>query len=116
MKIGTKCVDIEISDLDLNTLTDRTTIDKGYLKYIDLLDQKLGAQIPIKQKILVVFYHSYQKVSSIRKKFEPMLLNFIKNNDLVFEQKVNNVAFKIEKLELTENSKRKITGCATTYG
>ena len=111
---------VEITDIDQNVLKNRKTIDYGYLKFIDNLDEEFGSFVDADKKILLFFHHNYAKVSTISKKFKKYLKSLIDtgkfkiNNSI--EDNINDVGFKISILPMPKKGTRKIAGSAMPFG
>ena len=107
---------VEITEININTLANRSTIDKGYLDYIYNLDNLLGNDVANNQRVMIHFYHNYIKVSQISKKFKAYLSIFLASDGVVSENEINGVKFRIEKLYVSKNGARRIIGSVTPYG
>ncbi len=119
LNIDGKKISVEITDIDQNVLKNRKTIDYGYLKFIVNLNKELGSFVDDK-KLLIFFYHNYEKVSTISKRFKKYLKSIIEKNEYEtgshIENNINGVGFKISILEMPENGKKRIIGGAMPYG
>lgn len=119
LRINDRRIAIEITDIDQNVLKDRRTIDDGYLKFIDNLDNDFGPLVDIDQKLMLFFYHNYKKVSTISKKFKTYLKSLIASNELVtntnIEGCINDISFKISVVLMPTNGKRKIAGATMPF-
>ena len=119
LNIDGKKISVEITDIDQNVLKNRKTIDYGYLKFIVNLNKEFESSVNDK-KLLIFFYHNYEKVSTISRKFQKYLKSIIEKNEHEIgshiEDNINSVGFKISILEMPENGNKRIVGGAMPYG
>jgi|VirMetMinimDraft_7_1064189.scaffolds.fasta_scaffold12922_1 hypothetical protein len=120
LNIDGKKISVEITDIDQNVLKNRKTVDYGYLKFIVNLDKELGSLITGDKKLFLMFYHSYHKVSAIKKVFKNCLKSIIEEKRYEtsgsIEGDINGVNFKISTFNMPKNGSRKIAGGVAPYG
>jgi len=119
LNIDNKKISVEITELDQNVLKNRRTISNGYLNFINNLDKELKNLIDNDQKILIIFYHNYTKVSKINRKFKKYLKKLIEQRKLEINSKIDdsigNVNFQIKILKMPKEGRLKIAGATMPY-
>lgn len=118
LQFDMKEIPVEITELDENSVNNRKTVDFGYLKFIDNLDEEIGSLVPNDKRIFISFYHFNNKVSKINKKFKKYIKNLLSNRVEIndeFEDCLGDVCFKVKILK-SNNGCRKILGTTTPFG
>jgi hypothetical protein len=119
LTINAKRISVEITDIDQNVLKNRKTVTYGYLKFTENLNNELGHLLQGDKKLSLIFYHNYNKVSVINKKFKKHLKHLIEENTYEAsstEGSISGVGFKISILKMPKIGKRKIVGIAMPDG
>jgi len=110
---------VEITDIDENVLQGRKTIDRGYLTFIDNLEKKFKSLVAKDKKLFIIFFHNYNKVSKISKKFESYLQSILEKEDYEIncpiEDTINNIGFKINIHNMPKNGNKKIAGSVASF-
>ncbi len=109
-------VSIEITNLEENSLTDRRTIDSGYLSFFNKLNTEFQFLISEGVQFHILFEHNFNKVKKIDKEFKKYLRQIIKNNEckigVKIENSIDDVYFSISISEISKDEK-KIVGAIT---
>lgn len=109
---GTK-ISIEITNLDENSLTDRKTIDSGYLSFFNRLNSEFDSLINEGVQFHISFEHNFSKVKNIHREFVNYLKHIIKKNEFMIGMKIKDSIADVKfSISISETSKdeKKIVG------
>ena len=114
--INNRKVSIEVTNLDENSLTDRRTIDSGYLSFFNKINTEFESLISEGVQFHIIFEHNFNKVKKIDKEFKKYLKQIIKNNEFKMgvniEDSIDDIKFSISISEISKGE-TKIVGAIT---
>jgi len=103
-------VSIEVTNLDENSLTDRRTIDSGYLSFFNKINTEFESLISERVQIHILFEHNFNKVKKIDKEFKKYLKQIIKNSEfnmgVKIEDSIDDINFSISISEIAKDEKK----------